>query len=120
MKIEIKKVVIIILLALLSYNCSNNDEKIILEDCEKHNFGVLTLNYSSNSVNHKVFILSKDLTISRTKTSAIGILKDTLHLKTGSYTLSISSFTKENQETQIPDMSVTTTKCSERIIDVKL
>ncbi len=121
MKTNFKKITIVILIIFLNISCSKNDEEIIVKDCEKNDYGIVTINYSSNSVKHSIIITPNGSNTFREKISATGVVKDTLHLKTGSYSLSISSLNASNQVIdQLPTLSATTTKCSERIIDANL
>ena len=121
MTTNLKKSAIVILLIIINFGCSKKDEDIIVKDCEKNNYGIVTINYSSNSVKHSVVITANANSTFREKISAIGVIKDTIHLKTGAYSLSISSINNANEAIdQLPILSATPTKCSERIIDANL
>ncbi len=114
----LSKIAIVILFIFLNISCSKKDEEIIVKDCKKNDYGIVTINYSSNTVRHSALITLSGTTIGRDKISAIGVVKDTLHLKTGTYFISIASINAQNQSLEELSFSVTTTKCSERVIDV--
>ena len=118
---NLKKIKIVILVLLINSSCSQKDDEIIVKDCEKNNFGIITVNYTSNSAKHSLLITPNGSSTFREKITPLGKSKDTLHLKSGSYSLNISSLNNSNLVIeQLPVVNVTTTKCSERAIDANL
>lgn len=118
MKTQIKKTAILISSIFLTFACSNKDEEVITQNCEKNDYGIVTVNYTSGSVRHSIIITTIDSGVAREKITAAGVLKDTLHLKTNTYVLSIASVNSAGLVIdQFPAVNVTTSKCSERTID---
>jgi hypothetical protein len=117
-KKQIKKTAIFISSIFLTFACSNKDEEVITRDCEQNDYGIVTVNYTSGSVQHAIDITTNGSGVVRTKITAAGVLKDTLHLKTNTYVLSIASVNSAGLVIdQFPVVNVTTSKCSERTID---
>ena len=121
MKTNFKKSLIVFLLITINFGCSKKDEEITEKDCEVNDYGIVSINYSSNSVKHSVIITTSGTSTFREKISAIGVVQDTIHLRPGAYSLSISSLNNANEVIdQFPALSVTAAKCSERTIETNL
>ncbi|WP_254560975.1 hypothetical protein [Dyadobacter diqingensis] len=118
MKTQLKKIAILFSSIFLTFACSNKEEEVITQDCEKNEYGIITVNYTSGSVKHAIDITTNGSGVVRTKITAVGVIKDTLHLKTNTYVLSIASVNSAGLVIdQFPAVNVMTSKCSERTID---
>ena len=81
----------------LIISCSSDDKQESIKDCETNNFGVLTVNFGSTETKHGILITNFGTSQSRDKIVPAGKSQDTIHLKTGTYNIEISSLNDQNQ-----------------------
>jgi hypothetical protein len=105
-----KKVIgfILILFAILIIDCKKS--KL---DCETQNYGILKITYGLSSYRHSAIVTLSGTATTREKISAIGLTSDTLHLKPGTYLLSISSINGSGLAIDTQNGSKTITQCVE-------
>lgn len=61
------------------------------EDCEKNNYGVLSVSYGLSSSRHSILFTPMGSLNSKDKITAIGVTSDTVHIKPGTYNVEIAS-----------------------------
>ena len=119
MKTIFKKLSILSLFIALTISCSNDDNKEQIANCETNNFGVLTVNFGSTETKHGILVTNSGSSQSRDKIVPAGKSQDTIHLKTGTYNIEISSLNDQNQaldSQMLQNYSIS--KCDEKSTNV--
>ncbi len=116
-----EKIITISLISII-LSCSKEETKTDpVNDCEVKNYGIVTLNYNNLSDKHAIDITKIGATTSRSKISALGLAKDTIRLKPGSYQLSISRINSAEQAIEShPTTQSTITQCSSQVVNTQI
>ncbi|MBK0381741.1 hypothetical protein I5M32_02105 [Pedobacter sp. SD-b] len=109
------QILLLVIIPVFIVGCSKNDGNKI-KDCERYNYGIITLKYASNSPNaHGV-----DTYVPKYKRKTLnkGLFQDTLHFSPGTYKLDVFAFDNAGIPIQNKHISQTVniTSCSEQVI----
>ena len=89
----------------------------VVKDCETNNYGIVKVDFSSNLLAHSIILTYPDQTF-REKIIPIGTISDTIHIKTGSFTLSFASLNTLGLALEQSTTSNSIAKCQEMTIGV--
>jgi hypothetical protein len=87
------------------------------KDCEKGNYGIVTVTFGATTAQHTIRI-AYSATSFRQKVIAAGNSSDTVHVRTGTYPLSISSVGSGGQVLETYNRLVVTERCNEQTFGV--
>ncbi|MBS3914918.1 MAG: hypothetical protein KG003_10485 [Bacteroidetes bacterium] len=101
------------ILIISTFSCKKNSAEI--KDCDKNNYGTITINFSSTVYRHSILITYPGSGNSREKIVAKGVASDTVHLapNANNYPVNVSSIDDFGAAIEQKTEFATITKCGE-------
>ena len=115
---NLKKMITLSIVLLMSIACSSDDKKENMADCETKNYGILTVNFGSTETRHGILITTTATSESRDKIVQAGKSQDTIRLEPGSYGIEVSSLNEQDQSLDSEVFEYSISKCDEKSINV--